>query len=193
MPAEGNQVGVSFLYDFLGRSGFEAPGCDDSPFEYLSEPCRRNRILTLCGDYVSSYSRFDDVQIGQTELIQFLYDIVEQCVWITIGHAIPSASRRNADSHAVTAPYRNHCFNHFKQEARPILERTAITIGAPVDAILQKLIRQVAVTRVKLNAIKSRRVSALGGLAIIFYNARDFCDVERAVRRGLTPTMRCRL
>jgi hypothetical protein len=80
-----------------------------------------------------------------------------------------------------------------KQEARPILKGTAITIGTPVNAILQKLIRQVAVTRVKLNAIKSRGRGALSGLAIIVYNAGDFCDVERAVRRGLTPTMRRRL
>src|SRR5260370_13406085 len=70
MPPESNQIGVSFLYDFLGRSGFAAPGCDDFPFEYLSEPCRRNRILTLRVDYVSSYSRFDDVRIGYAELIQ---------------------------------------------------------------------------------------------------------------------------
>src|SRR5260370_42219199 len=161
MPAEGNQVCISFLYDFLSCSGFKAPGCDDCPFEDFSEPRRRNRILSLRDDYVSSYPRLDDVQIGQTEPIQFLRDIVEQRLWITIGHAIPSAARRDADSHAVTAPYRNHCFNHFKQESRPILERTAITIGAPVDAILQKLISQVAVTRVKLNALKSLRLSAL--------------------------------
>src|SRR6266853_6348830 len=155
MPPEGNQVGISFLYDFLGRSGFKAPGCDDFPFEYLSEPCRRNRILTLCGDYVSSYSRFDDVQIGQTELIQFLCDIIEQCVRITIGHAIPPAARRDADGHTITAPHRNHSFNHLKQEAGPIVDRTAIHISWPVDAILQKLIRQIAITRVKLNAIES--------------------------------------
>ena len=65
MPPESNQIGISFLYDLLGRSGFEAPGCDDFPFEFLSEPCRRNRILTLCDDYVSSCPRFDDVQMAR--------------------------------------------------------------------------------------------------------------------------------
>jgi hypothetical protein len=81
MPPEGNQVGTPILYDFLSRSGFEAPGCDDCPLEDLSEPCRRNRILMLRDDYVSSYlrlddvqTRLDDVQIGQTEPIQFLRD-----------------------------------------------------------------------------------------------------------------------
>src|ERR1700676_2871810 len=131
MPPESNKIGIAFFYDFLGRSGFEAPSCDDVPFEYLSEPCRRNRILTLCDDYVSSYSRLDDVQIGQTELIQFLYDIVEQCVRITIGHAIPPAARRDADGHAITAPHRNQCFHHLKEEAGAIFDRTAIHISSP--------------------------------------------------------------
>src|SRR6266403_5438002 len=193
MPPEGNQVCISFLYDFLSRSGFKAPGGDNFPIEYLSEPCRGNRILTLCDDYISSYPRLDDVQIGQTELIQFLRDIVEQCLWITIGHAIPPAARRDADSHAVTAPHRNHRFDHLQQEARPIFDRTAITIGSPVDAILQKLIRQVAVTRVKLNAIKPGGFGVLGRFTVIFDNARGFCDEERAVRRRLTPTTGGRL
>src|SRR5260370_2232966 len=147
MPAEGNHVCISFLYDFLSRSGFKAPGCDDFPIEYLSEPCRRNRIVTLCDDYVPSYPRLDDVQIGQTEPIQFLCDIVAQYLWITITHAIPPTARRDADSHAVTAPHRSQCFNHLKQETGPIFERTAITIGSPFDAILKKLSRQVTVTR----------------------------------------------
>src|SRR5258708_30839513 len=171
MPAEGNKVCISFLYDFLSRSGFKAPGCDDFPIEYLSEPCRRNGILALCDDYVSSYPRLDDVQISQTELIQFLCDIVEQCVWITIGHAIPPAARRDSDSHAVTAPHRNQCFHHLKKEARPVFDRTAIHISSPVDAILQKLIGKVAVTRVKRNAIESSGFGWLGGVAMIFDNA----------------------
>jgi hypothetical protein len=51
MPPEGNHGGVSVFYDFLSRSGFKAPGCDDFPFESLSEPCRRNHILTLCWQF----------------------------------------------------------------------------------------------------------------------------------------------
>jgi hypothetical protein len=80
-----------------------------------------------------------------------------------------------------------------KDEAGPIFDRTAIHISSPVDAILQKLIRQVAVTSVKLNAIESSGFGVLGRFAIIFDNARNFCDVERAVRRRLTPTMGRRL
>src|ERR1700680_3079892 len=193
MPSESSQTGILFRYDFLGRSGLEAPGCDDFPFEYPSEPCRRNRILTLCGDYVSSDPRVDDVQIGQTEMIQFVCDMVEQCVRITIGHAIPPAARRDADGHAITAPHRNQCFHHLKEEAGAIFDRTALHISSPVDATLQKLIRQDAVTRVKLNAIESSGFGVLGRFAIIFDNARNFCDVERAGTRRLTPTMRRRL
>src|SRR5260370_17680345 len=185
MPPERNQVGISFFYDFLSRSRFEGTGLDGFPLEIFAESERCNRILTLWGDYVSSYPRFDDVQIGQTKLIQFLCDIVEQCVWITIGHAIPPAARRDSDSHAVTAPHRNQCFHHLKQEAGAIFDRTAIHISSPVDAILQQLIRQVAVTSVKLDAIESSGFGVLGRFAIIFDNARNLCDLERAVRRGL--------
>jgi hypothetical protein len=44
------------------------------------------------------------------------------------------------------------------------------------------LIRQVAVTRVKLNAIKTGGLCVLGRFAIILDDPRDFSDVKRAVR-----------
>ena len=53
------------------------------------------------------------------------------------------------------------------------------TVGSPIAAILQSLIGQVAVTRMKLNAVKTRGFSTLGGFAIILDNARDFSDSER--------------
>jgi hypothetical protein len=52
------------------------------------------------------------------------------------------------------------------------------------------LIGQVAVTGVKFDAIKTRGFCALGRFAIILDNARDFSDVNRAVRRRLEPTVR---
>ena len=65
-----------------------------------------------------------------------------------------------------------------KQEAGSIFDRTTIHIGSLVDPILQKLIGQVAVTRVKFNAIKTRGLCALGGFAVILDDARDFSDVQ---------------
>src|SRR5580658_1776424 len=89
----------------------------------------------------------------------------------------------------VAAPHRNHCVYHLKQEAGAIFDRTTVHIGSLVDAILQKLIGQVAITSVKFNAIKTRRFCTLGGFAIILNDPRDFSDVQRAVRRRLLPSM----
>src|SRR5260370_40894776 len=63
-------------------------------------------------------------------------------------------------------------------------------MGSLVDAILQKLIGQVAITRVKLNAVKTGGLCALGRFAIVLDDAWDFSDVKRAVRRRLLPSTR---
>ena len=69
-----------------------------------------------------------------------------------------------------------------KQEAGSVLDRTTVHIGPLIDAILQKLIGQVAVTCVKFDAIKTRGFCALGRFAIILNDLRNLSDVERVAR-----------
>src|SRR5882724_351205 len=193
IPSEGDQIRIALSNSGLGSVRFKTPSSNHLSREYLSQPRGRNVPLALGDQHVSFYAWFDDVQVSESKVVQLLCYVVKQRDRITIRYPIPSSAGRDAHRDTVAAPHRNHCFNHLKQEAGSILDRTTIHIASLVDAILQKLIGQVAVTRVKLNAIKTRGFCALGRFAIILDNARDFSDVKRAVRRRLEPTMRRRL
>ena len=90
----------------------------------------------------------NDVQVSESKAVQLLCHIVKQRDRIAIRDSIPSSAGRDAHSDTVAAPHRNQRLHHSKQEAGPIFDATTVGIGALVDAVLQKLIRQVAVTRV---------------------------------------------
>src|SRR6202047_5580132 len=187
IASEGDQIRIALSNSSLGSVRFKTPSRNNLSRENLSQPRGRNVPLALGDQHVPFNAWFDDVQISESKVVQLLCDVVKQRDRITIRYAIPSSAGRDTHRDTVAAPHRNHCFNHLKQEAGSILDRTAVHIGSLVDAILQKLIGQVAVGSVKLNAVKTRGFCALGGFAIVLDNARDFFDFKRAVRRGVEP------
>src|SRR5258707_7266544 len=154
MPSEGDQIHIALSNSSLGSVRFKPPSRNNLSRENLSQPRARNVPLALDDQHVAFNAWFDDVQISESEVVQLLCDVVKQRDRITIRYAIPSSAGRDTHRDTVAAPHRNHCFNHLKQEAGSILDRTTVHIRSLVDAILQKLIGQVAVTRVKLNAIQ---------------------------------------
>src|SRR5258708_6673917 len=191
--SEGDQNRIAHCNRSLGWVRFKTPSRNNLSRENLSQPRGRNVPLALGDQHVPFNAWFDDVQISESKVVQLLCDVIKQRDRITIRYPIPSSAGRDAHRDMIAAPHRNHCFNYLKQEAGSIFDRTTVHIGSLVDAILQKLIGQVAVTRVKLNAIKTRRFCTPGGFAIVVDNARNFSDVQRAVRRRLLPSVRRRL
>src|SRR5713226_1990817 len=189
MPSEGDQIRIAHCNSSLGGVRFKTPSRNNLSRENLSQPRGCNVPLALGDQHVSFDARFDDVQVSESKVVQLLCYVVKQRDRITIRYPIPSSAGGDAHRDTVAAPYRNHCFNHLKQEAGSIFDRTPIHIGSLVNAILQKLIGQVTVTRVKLYAVKTRGSCAFGGFAITLDNVRDFSDFKRAVRRRLQPTM----
>ena len=59
----------------------------------------------------------------------------------------------NADS--VASPHRYHCLEDFEKKAGAIFDRTAIRVRASIGIILKKLIDQVAVSTVHLDAVEA--------------------------------------
>src|SRR5260370_19171699 len=193
IPSKGDQIRIALSNSSLGSVRFKTPSRNNRSREYLAQPRGRNVPLALGDQHVPFDTWFDDVQVSESKVVQLLCHVVKQRGRVAIRYSIPSSARRDAHRDTVAAPHRNQCFHHFKQEAGSIFDRTTIHIGSLVDAILQKLIRQVAVTRVKLNAIKTGGLCSLGRFAIILDDSRDFSDVKRPVRRVREPTMRRRL
>jgi hypothetical protein len=168
MPSEGDQIRIALLNSSLGSIRFKTPRRNSLSRENLSQPRGRNVPLALGDQHVPFDVWFDDVQVSESKAVQLLCDVVKQRDRIVVRYPIPSSAGRDAHRDMVAAPHRNQCFNHLKREAGSIFDRTSVHIGSLVDTVLQKLIWQVAVTRVKLSAIKT------GGLC-----ARPLCDNPR--------------
>ena len=193
MTAERHQIGIALLEDRLGTLRFETSRGDDFPLEDLAQPLRCNRRLAFCDEHVTLHSRFNNVEICEPEAVQLPDQVVEQRSRVAVRHPVKRSARANAHRNPVAAPHRRDRLHNFQHEAAAVFDRTAIGIGSLIAAVLQKLIGQIAVGSVKFDALKARGSGSLRGLAIILDDARDFSDVQRAVRRRLLPSVRRRL
>src|SRR5258708_38584777 len=143
VPSEGDQIRIALSNSSLGSVWFKTPSRNNPSRVNLSQPRGRNVPLALGDQHVPFNTWFDDVQISESKVVQLLCDVVKQRDWITIRYAIPSSAGRDAHRDTVAAPHRNHCFNHLKQEAGSIFDRTTVHIDSLVDPILHKLIVQL--------------------------------------------------
>ena len=102
----------------------------------------------------------------------------------------------HADTPGAEDAYRR--IGDLQHQACPVFDRAAIGIGAPVRAVLQKLVEKIAVRAMDLDAVKARGLGVLGPLAKGFDEARDLLDGERArrdeglLRPDLTDVTLCR-
>src|SRR5260370_34555826 len=138
IPSEGDQIRIALSNSSLGSVRFETTTRNNLSRENLSQPRARNVPLALGDQHVPFNAWFDDVQISESKMVQLLCDVVKQRDRITIRYPIPSSAGRDAHRNTVAAPHRNQCFNHLKQEAGSIFDRTTVHIDSLLDAILQK-------------------------------------------------------
>ena len=77
MAAERDQVGIPIGNDGLRRIGFEAARGNDRTVKDLAQLLRGNRTPPF-GDQIATLDpRFDDVEIGQHEVVESLGDVAE--------------------------------------------------------------------------------------------------------------------
>src|ERR1700722_17981453 len=177
IPSKGHQIRIALFNGSLGSVRFKTPSRNKRSREYLSQPRGRNVPLAFGDQHVPFDTWFDDVQVSESKVVQLFCHVIKQRDRIAIGYPIPSSTGRDTNCDTVAAPLRNHCFHHLEQETGPIFDGTTVHVGPLIDAVLQKLIGQITVGRVKLNAVETRGFSAVGGFAIVFDNAWNFSDV----------------
>ena len=95
---------------------------------------------------------------------------------------------READADAVHADCIADRFEHLAHEAQPVLDRSAIFVGAEIGAVAKELIDQIAVGAVDLDAVEPGGDRVAGGADII---ADDAADVAARSRRGLRRRASC--
>ena len=74
---ESDQVRVPLLDDLFRRIRFISTSRHDFPVENFPQSLRRYWLVALSHQHISFHARFDDVQIGEIELIELIRDVIE--------------------------------------------------------------------------------------------------------------------
>jgi hypothetical protein len=187
VPAEGDKVGIALVDNRFRTVPLEAAGRDDRSIEYAAQLASRDRWESVGAQFRSDDARFDQMQISETEAVELCDGMAEQGVRVAVRHRAEAAARSEPDADAIGAPHRCDGVGDFEQQARSVLDRSAIAVAAFVRTVLQELIDQIAVGAVDFDAIEARRLGADRTLAELLDDLPDLRNLECAARRRLDP------
>jgi hypothetical protein len=95
------------------------------------------------------------MQVREIQLVELLHEILVGLLWRRVGQAVEAHLRRDLDADAVAARFVDHRGQHFDDEARPILKRSTVAVGALVGPGRQELFRQISGGRVQFDAVEA--------------------------------------
>src|SRR5690606_25689059 len=139
------------------------------------------QLLQLRADAVVA-QRFARADEGDVALAQFLRHIAESRQRIGIVHVVRIAARRQMHADAIGAPDGDAGVRHFQHQTRTVFDRSTVSVGALVAAVLQELIQQIAVRTVYFNAVETRLLGVLRALAIGGDNTGNLVQFQRTRR-----------
>jgi hypothetical protein len=122
------------------------------------------------------------MNVDDTQNVELIDDIVELRLGGAARDAVGGRDRRNPDAGALGADLLDHRSRNLQHQPGAVLDRSAISIGAEVRAVLGELVQQIAVGAVNLDAIKTGRDGVRGCLPEI---ADDPCKLVELQRTGL--------
>ena len=89
------------------------------------------------------------------------------------------ASRGQVHSHTLASPDGNHGVGDFQHQTGAIFHRPTIGVLTVVGFVLQKLIEQVAIGAMNLDAVKTGPLRILRTLALSSDNAWNLLQLQR--------------
>src|SRR5260370_40774466 len=95
MTTKRNQVSVSLFDNRLGGVGLEATRGYNSPFENFPQPLRCDWFLTLDDQHVALDPRLNDVEIGESEPVYLIGNVVEERGRVAIRHGVTCSASAN--------------------------------------------------------------------------------------------------
>ena len=113
---------------------------------------------------------------------QLAQHVFEQRLRIGIDDAVGRCDGRQAYARAVSANFIAYRRHHLQQQARAVLNRATVGIGALICTGFQKLVQQVAVGRVDFNAVKARFYRSACRTAVIGHDAGQLIQRQRTRR-----------
>ena len=121
-------------------------------------------------------AREDEAQLARFDL---LGHIAEQRHGVAVVHAVCVAHGVQVHADALRGPLLQQSVDHLKQEARAVFDAAAVLVGALVAAIVQELVKQVAVGCMHFDKVKTCGFGIACGLHKVLHDAGNFCSLQR--------------
>src|ERR1700730_3781971 len=74
---------------------------------------------------------------------------------LIIAHVVEGAERRQPNADSIRPPDFAYRLDHFYEQPHPVLDRTAISVGAPIGARIDELVEQITIGSVDLHTVES--------------------------------------
>src|SRR5262245_24997355 len=123
------------------------------------------------------------MQVGEAPSRQLRRHVVEERLWVRVGDVVLRVPWRYAHTDARTPNRCRDRIDDFHEKTGTVLDAPAMAIGAPVRAIAQELVDQVAVGGMHLDAVEAGRESVAGRLCVLLDDAGYLFCAQRAWRR----------
>ena len=128
------------------------------------------------------------MDIAEVSRAELLDQIEEDRFGVAVHGVIERADRREPYADAAPVPNLQNRVGDFKGKTGPVLDRLAIVIGALVHPIFQKLIYEIAVRAVNLDAVESRPFGVFRRSLIVGDDAGDVLHTQSARFRSIGET-----
>src|SRR5262249_33536912 len=180
-PTKDTSASSAVVRSSSGSAKFQPAVNDIGAIEFLSQ--QRRHTLGAIGN------RIDNVKIDDAELVELLCHIREGLNWIGVRHRIEGAVRGYAIAHAIGSPDIDDGFGDFKRQPRAVFDGAAIGVGAPVRAVAEELVEQIAVRAMQLDAVEACRPGILGASAELLNDAWKLGKCQGPRRHHLLGTL----
>jgi hypothetical protein len=176
--AEGDKIGLAVRDRCVGPQFVESIIGDDKPAEEpLQSPVIEGR------DRIPGRIALDHMQVGEAPFRQLRRHAVEERLRVRVGDVVLHILGGYADANARTANARRDRIDHLDEKADAVLDAPAIPVGAPVRAIPQELVDQVAVRGMHLDAVEAGGESVTRRLSVLLDDAGYLFCPQCARRR----------
>ena len=126
------------------------------------------------------------VHIGEPALaLQQRAHVRPQRHGVRVLHVLPVAGGGHAHAHALRAPHADARVQRLAEEARAVGNGAAVRVRARVAGGAQELIREIAIRRVQLHAVKPRGLGERGRRPVLRHDARNV--LQRGLARRAAP------
>ena len=110
--------------------------------------------------------------------IEFFGDAAEGRLWVVVAHVVEGAERRQSYADAILTPNIAHRLDHINEQPHPILDWTAISVGAPIGARINQLVEQITVGGEDLHTVESGLQRISRSVRILLDNVGHLLDLQ---------------